>query len=97
VPLVWDHASWHLRREVRARVRGHHRRVRRDGQGVRILVCQLPIKGPWRNPLAPKWIPTKRKVVEPAGLLTAREPEQRVCDALGCPVEDHLCISKSVA
>ena len=95
--LVWDNASWHLSRQVRAWVRDHNRRVKRDGQGVRIVVCQLPIKSPWLNPIEPKWIHTKRKVVEPAGLLTARELEQRVCAALDCPVEDHLGISKNVA
>jgi DDE superfamily endonuclease len=91
--LVWDNASWHISREVRAWLRDHNRRVKLDGQGVRILVCQLPIKSPWLNPIEPKWIHPKRKVVEPAGLLAARELEQRVCDALGCPVEDHLCLS----
>jgi DDE superfamily endonuclease len=95
--LVWDNASWHISREVRAWVRGHNRQVKEEGKGVRILVCQLPIKSPWLNPIEPRWIHTKRKVVEPAGLLAARELERRVCDALGCPVEHHLCIPNKVA
>jgi hypothetical protein len=75
--------------------------VKRDGHGVRILVCQLPIKSPWRGtfwvPIEPTWIHPKRQVAEPAGLLTADELEQRVCAALGCPVEDHLGLPKKVA
>ncbi len=44
----------------------------------------------------PKWIHTQRKIVEPARLLTAREIEERVCEALGCSHEDHLSISEKV-
>jgi hypothetical protein len=86
---------------VREWVRDHNRQVKRDGHDVRIFVCQLPIKSPWRGtlwvPIEPKWIHTKRKVAEPAGLLTAGELEQWVCAALVCPVEDHLDLPKRVA
>jgi len=95
--LVWDNASWHISRAVRAWLRDHNRRAKREGKGVRILTCQLPIKSPWLNPIEPKWIHTKRRTVEPAGLLPARELEQRVCAALGCSVEDHLRIPEKVA
>jgi hypothetical protein len=44
--LVWDNASWHISRQVREWVRDHNRQVKRDGHGVRILVCQLPIESP---------------------------------------------------
>lgn len=95
--LVWDNASWHLSRAVRAGIRAHNRQVKRDGKGVRILPCYLPIKSPWLNPIEPKWIHTQRKIVEPARLLTARELEDRICNALGCPHEDHLVIPEKVA
>jgi hypothetical protein len=95
--LVWDNASWHISRAVRAWLRSHNRAVKREGRGVRIPSCPLPIKSPWLNPIEPKWIHTQRKIVEPARLLTARELEDRVCDALNCPHEDHLTISESVA
>lgn len=95
--LVWDNAPWHVSHAVRAWIQAHNRQVKHDKRGVRILSCYLPIKSPWLNPIEPKWIHTKRKVVEPAGLLTARELEQRVCDALCCSVEDHLSISDNVA
>jgi hypothetical protein len=73
-------------------VRAHNRRVKASGQGVRLVVCQLPIKSPWLNPIEPKWGHTKRKVVEPDRLLPAPELAARVCDALDCPYHPHLPI-----
>jgi hypothetical protein len=95
--LVWDNASWHRSRAVRAWVRAHNRQVKREARGVRILPCFLPIKSPWLNPIEPRWIHAQRKVVEPARLLTAAELEDRVRDALTCPKEEHLAIPQQVA
>jgi hypothetical protein len=95
--LVWDNAPWHISHAVRDWIRARNRRVKREGKGVRILPCFLPIKSPWLNPIEPKWIHSQRKIVEPARLLSAPEIEERVCDALGCPHEDHLTISEKVA
>jgi hypothetical protein len=88
--LVWDNAAWHLSKEVRAWIAAHNREVRAAGAGVRIVPCPLPIKSPWLNPIEPKWVHTKRKVVEPDRLLSAGELAQRVCAALGCAYEPHL-------
>src|SRR5262249_5324916 len=33
--LVWDNASWHISRAVRAWLRDHNRRAKREGKGVR--------------------------------------------------------------
>jgi hypothetical protein len=41
--LIWDNASWHISKEVRAWVRAHNRQAKASGQGVRLVVCQLPI------------------------------------------------------
>ncbi len=57
----------------------------------------MPIKSPWLNPIEPKWAHGKRKVVEPARLLSARELAERVCAAFHCPYEPHLNLSKEVA
>ena len=38
---------------------------------MRIVPCPLPIKSPWLNPIEPKWVHSKRKVVEPDRLLSA--------------------------
>jgi transposase len=95
--LVWDNAPWHVSRAVRAWIREHNRQVKRAGHGVRIIACWLPIKSPWLNPIEPKWVHGKRKVVEADGLLTARELAERVCEAFACAYEEHLAITQDVA
>lgn len=95
--LVWDNAGWHLSREVRGWIREHNRQVKRDGAGVRIIACLLPSKSPWLNPIEPKWVHGKRKVVEPDGLLCAAELERRVCACFSCTQEPHLAIPQIVA
>src|SRR5262245_13525299 len=40
--LIWDNASWHVSKAVRAWIRTHNRAVKQLGQGVRILACSLP-------------------------------------------------------
>ncbi len=95
--LIWDNASWHLSQAVRSWLRDHNRQVKREGQGVRIVVCPLPVKSPWLNPIEAKWPHAKRKVMEADRVLPARELAGRVCEAFGCPYEDHLTIPKLVA
>jgi transposase len=94
--LVWDNAGWHVSQEVRRWLRAHNRRVHRHG-GVRLIPCFLPTRSPWLNPIEPKWGHGKRRVSEPARLLTAADLEARVCAAFACPVCDHLVIPKEVA
>lgn len=52
--LIWDTASWHLSKEVRAWLRAHNRQVKARRQGARLLVCRLPSKSPWLNPIESK-------------------------------------------
>ena len=61
--------------------------VKRHGHGVRILVCCLPVKSPWLNPIEPKWVHGQRAIVEPARLLSAQEVADRVCSYHGCAHE----------
>ena len=95
--LVWDNAPWHVSRAVRAWIRAHNRRVKAAGSGCRLLVCRLPSKSPWLNPIEPKWAHGKRRVVEPARLLPAAELSARVCAAFGCAHESYLTISDHAA
>jgi hypothetical protein len=95
--LVWDNASWHLSREVAGWIAAHNRRVKAEGDGVRIVACPLPIKSPWLNPIEPKWTHGKKRIIEPARLLTAAELEERVYDALGADHADHLPMPKKAA
>ena len=95
--LVWDNASWHDSQTVRTWLRAHNRQVKQTGQGVRVLACYLPIKSPWLNPIEPKWLHSKKRVVEPTRLLTADELAARVCAAVGCPHHPHLVAPQPVA
>jgi hypothetical protein len=84
--LAWDNAAWHVSREVRGWLRQHNRAVKAAGRGCRLLVCRLPSKSPWRNPIEPKWAHGKRAVVEPTRKLTAAELQQRLCDYYHAPL-----------
>ncbi len=97
--LIWDNASWHKSHEVRNWIAAHNREVKDRGSeaGVRIVPCLLPTKSPWLNPIEPKWIHGKRKVVEPERLLGAYELADRVCEVFGCAHEPHLSIPQEVA
>jgi DDE superfamily endonuclease len=77
--LIWANASWHRSQEVRHWVRAWNQRAKQGG-GIRFLVCRLPVKSPWLNPLEPHWVHGKRAIVEPARRLTAAEMISRVCD-----------------
>jgi DDE superfamily endonuclease len=88
--LIWDNASWHISKAVKTWIRQQNRQVKREGCGVRIIACQLPVKAPWLNPIEPYWVHGKRAVVEPARLLSATELEERICAHFRCHREDHL-------
>jgi len=91
---VRDHAAWHVSTEVRTWLRAHNRAVKRVGVGVRLIVCRLPVKRPWRNPIAPKWVHGKRRALSHDRILTARETAARACAALGCAYEPHLTLAQ---
>jgi hypothetical protein len=83
--LIWDNASWHISRAVRDWIKAHNRAVKQTRQGVRLVIGRLPSKSPWLNRIEPRWTHGKRRVVEPARLLSAQELMERVYDAYGCP------------
>ncbi len=96
--LVWDNASWHVSKEVRGWIAEHNRKVKKGGkEGVRIIGCLLPKKSPWLNPIEPKWMHGKRRVLEADGVLSAHELAERVCSAFGCPHHEHLSLPEKVA
>jgi hypothetical protein len=95
--LIWDNASWHVSKAVRAWIRAHNQQVKRCGHGVRIVPCYLPVKSPWLNPIEPKWVHGKRAIVEPARLLSAQEIADRVCAHFGCSHDVHLTIPDKAA
>lgn len=93
--LIWDNAGWHISKETRSWIGKHNRLVSREGEGVRIRVCQLPSKSPWLNPIEPKWQHAKPQVADSERTLTKNELAQRVCDHFGCVHEPHLSIHTS--
>ena len=95
--LIWDNASWHRSQAVRHWIRQHNQQVKRGAEGVRLVVCPLPSKSPWLNPIEPKWVHGKRAVAEPERLLSADELEARVYAYYGCECETHLVMPKKVA
>ncbi len=95
--MVWDNASWHKSKRVREWIGAHNRQAKDTGKGVRILPCLLPSKSPWLNPIEPKWLHGKRKVIEPDGALSAEQLEGRVCTCFHCDQLDHLSIPEYVA
>ena len=95
--LIWDNASWHASKLVRTWIREHNQQVKSLGKGVRILPLFLPTQSPWLNPIEPKWVHGKRAIVEPNGLLTAKELAQRICAYYRCPYEAHLAIPEKVS
>jgi transposase len=90
--LVWDNASWHVSQVVRSWIHEHNRQVKKTGQGFRFLLCYLPTKSPWLNPIEPKWMHGKRKILEPERTLSAQEVAERVCAVFGCAHEPHLAL-----
>jgi DDE superfamily endonuclease len=95
--LVWDNASWHISREVTRWIAAHNHDVEAGQTAVRIVACPLPSKSPWLNPIEPKWTHGKRRIAEPARLLTMDELETRVYDALGADHADHLLMPEQAA
>ena len=87
---MWDNASWHVSKQVRGWITAHNRAVKCGEAAVRIVACPLPTKSPWLNPIEPKWLHGKRRIVEPARLLTAAEIAERVCACFDCSHEPHL-------
>jgi len=82
--LIWDNAGWHVSRAVRAWMRDHNRQVKAARAGCRLLVCRLPSKSPWLNPIEPRWAHGKRAVVEPDRKLGSLELQRRLCDHYRC-------------
>jgi transposase len=86
---IWDHASWHVSQAVQAWIKAHHRYAKQEG-GCRFMVCRLPSKSPWLNPIEPKWVHGKRAVVEPARVLSTAELIERVCAYYPCELTDPI-------
>ena len=81
----------HSLQRGQALARSHNHEVKQSGSKaeVRITSCLLPKQSPWLNVIEPEWIHSKRKLVEPDGLLGAYELAERVCRVFSCPHCEH--------
>jgi hypothetical protein len=95
--VVWDNASWHGSRAVEHWIADHNRAAKATGAGVRVVPCPLPIRSPWLNPIEPKWVHGKKRIVEPARLLSAAELDARVYEALAADPAAHLTMPHHAA
>ena len=87
--LIWDNATWHNSTIVRTWVREHNRLAKKTGT-CRLIICRLPSKSPWLNPIEPKWLHGKRAIVEPVRTLTVAELIKRVCDYYRCELLEPI-------
>jgi transposase len=87
--LVWDHASWHVRQAVRARLKAHHRHVKQTG-GCRVVVCPLPVTSPWLNRIESKWVHGKRAIAESDRQLSVAELKHRICADYDCELLEPI-------
>ncbi len=95
--MFWDHATWHKSQKVRSWLHQHNQRVKRTGEGTRLLAVLLPKKSPWLNPIEARWVHAKRKVLEPERKLSAKELSERVCAVFKQPVLPWIDNSNNVA
>lgn len=81
--VVWDNASWHLSRKVRAWLKRYRQQARLSG-GVHLFVCHLPSKSPWLNPIEPRWVHAKRQTLAASPVpLLPYQVRQRLCAYFG--------------
>jgi transposase len=87
--VIWDDASWHTCAEVAHWVEEQNQRAGR-GEGVRVVICELPVASPWLNNIEPCWTHAKRAVMEVDRKLTAAEITNRVCEHFRCELLPYL-------
>ena len=95
--MFWDHATWHKSKMVRNWLHTHNQQVKSSGRGTRLLACLLPKKSPWLNPIEPRWIHAKRKVMEPDKKLSMIELSTRVFDVFQQPALPWIKNNKNVS
>jgi DDE superfamily endonuclease len=87
--LLWDNAAWHVSQAAQEWSKAHNRKAKQEG-GCRFIVCRLPRKSPWLNPMEPKWVHGKRAIVEPTRVLPMADLIQRVCASYQCELTDLI-------
>jgi hypothetical protein len=68
---------------------GERQRVPRE-EGVRVVICELPVASPWLNNIEPCWTRARRAVMEVDRKLTAAAITDRVCEHFHCELLPYL-------
>jgi hypothetical protein len=87
--VVWDDASWHTAEAVALWVREQNQRAEKTN-GVKLVICELPVASPWLNNIEPCWKHAKKAIMEPDRKLSAHETVTRVCQHFGCELLPFL-------
>jgi transposase len=87
--VVWDEASWHTADTVSLWVREHNQRAKQSN-GVKLVICELPVASPWLNNIEPCWKHAKKAILDPDRKLTAQETVSRVCEHFGCDLLPYM-------
>jgi hypothetical protein len=87
--LIWDNASWHISYQVRDWIKAYNHQAKQMGH-CRLIVCRLPTKSPWLNPIEAKWVHGKRAVAEPVRLLPMSELIERICAYYQCELTEPI-------
>ena len=87
--VIWDNASWHTSEEVTRWMKEQNQRAKR-GEGVRVVICELPAASPWLNNIEPCWTHAKKAIMEADRKLTVAEITHRVCEHFGCALLPYL-------
>ena len=95
--VSWAPASGPRSAAGRHEVRQHKQQGKRGADGGRGVVCSLPSKSPWRNPIEPQGVAGKRAGAAPDRLLSAEEWAARVYAYERCDPEAHLAMPNKVA
>ena len=86
--IIWDRATWHKSKRLKTWVHSYNRQAKKEPDGVRLLLCLLPSKSPWLNPMEPIWLHAKRKVSEPDGDLSVKVLKQRLCTVFNTTLQN---------
>lgn len=82
--VIWDNASWHKSKALKAHIRAYNQAARLTGE-PRLSTFRLPSRSPWLNPIEPHWLRAKRAVCEPDGHLSAHTLRCRIHNYFDAP------------
>jgi hypothetical protein len=87
--VVWDNASWHVRRGMRTWMKTPNQRLK-HAWGCRMGMCRFPSKSLWLNRIEPNWVHGKRAIAESTRKPTGAERRQWICTYYHCELLDPI-------